>query len=109
MLGSILRKLGEMIAHGGDREHALCGGLCRIIHWQTWASKARGTLQTPDVAPSIHVGCGPGGTPYSSLLPLWDKAGVLGPLLGILQFIHCTGGGGSGQSQDPGAGQTCVV
>lgn len=98
-----------MIAHGGDREHALCGGLCRIIHWQTWASKARGTLQTPDVAPSIHVGRGPGGAPYSSLLPLWDKAGLLGPLLGILQFIHCTGGGGSGQSQDPGAGQTCVV
>lgn len=26
---------------------------------------------------------------FSSLLPVWDKAEVLGSLLRILQFIHC--------------------
>ena len=39
------------------------GGLHRIIHRQTWASEAHGTLQTLDVALSIHAGPRPGGTP----------------------------------------------
>jgi len=82
-----------MIAHGGDKEHALCGGLHRIIRWQTWASKTHGTSQPLDVAPSIHVGPRhpPHPHPSSSLLPVGDKAEVLGPLLRILLCIHCIG------------------
>lgn len=70
MLGSIQRKPEDMIVPVGDKGHALCGAR------QTWASKARGTLQTLDVAPSIRAGPRPGGTPlpFSSLLPVWDEA-----------------------------------
>lgn len=52
-----------MIVHVGDEDHAPCGGLRGIIHRQTWASEAHGTLQTLDVALSIHAGPRPGGTP----------------------------------------------
>lgn len=83
-----------MIAPRGDKDHTLCAGLYQLIRWQTWASKTYGTLQTLDVTLSIHAGPRPGRTPlpaFSSLLPVWDKAEVLGPLLRILQFIHCIG------------------
>lgn len=46
-----------------------------------------------DAALSVDAGPRLGGTPapFSSLLPVWNKAEVLGPLLRILRFIHFIG------------------
>lgn len=58
-------------------------------------------LGIQDIWYFANPGCGPKHScgsqapphphPFSSLLPVWDKAEVLGPLLRILLCIHCIG------------------
>lgn len=98
-----------MIVPVGDKDHAPCGGRHGITHRQAWR---QGTLQTLDVALSVHEGPRPGGTPpapLSTRLPVQDVAEVLGCLLRILRSSHRLGAWVWRESQDPGAGQTCVV